>query len=328
MGPLRMTTTWDFGVSQELDLVERRIRDSLLSEEPLLTEIAQYVIGAGGKRIRPTVTLLAFRAVGGKAVEKTVDIAAALELIHSATLIHDDINDGGTERRGRPAAYLKYGLQEALVTGDFLFSKAFRIGGKMDDDIVDLTARVCAALAEGEILQKRHLGNVDLSWDEYLNIITRKTAMPIATGARVGALLGTGRLGEIEAAGDYGMNLGIAFQIVDDILDVVGDGITLGKRPGMDIKEGNVTLLAIHALEDGGVSDRSELIRILRKRKKDWGEVATALRLIRESGAVEKARAQARRFGDNARDALDALPKGDVTARMADLVEFVLSRQV
>ena len=232
------------------------------------------------------------------------------------------------ERRGRPAAYLKYGLQEALVTGDFLFSKAFRIGGKLDDDIVDLTARVCAALAEGEILQKRHIGNVDLTSQGYLNIITRKTAMPIATGARVGALLGTRKLDQIEAAGDYGMNLGIAFQIVDDILDVVGDGVTLGKRPGMDIKEGNVTVLAIHALEDGGVSDRSELIRILRKRKKDWGEVQTALRLIRESGAVEKARAQARRFGDNAKDALDGLPEGEATGRMADLVEFVLYRQV
>src|SRR2546426_4129711 len=144
-----MTTTWDFGVSRELDLVERRIRESLVSEEPLLTEIAQYVIGAGGKRIRPTVTLLAFRAVGGKAVEKTVDIAAALELIHSATLIHDDINDGGMERRGRPAAYLKYGLQEALVTGDFLFSKAFRIGGRMERGNDDLPPRAVAPSPRG-----------------------------------------------------------------------------------------------------------------------------------------------------------------------------------
>src|SRR5256712_10378727 len=131
-----MTTTWDFGVSQELDLVERRIRDSLLSEEPLLTEIAQYVIGAGGKRTRPTVTLLAFRAVGGKAVEKTVDIAAALELIHSATLIHDDINDGGTERRGRPPPYLKEGLPEAPLTGGLPFSEAVPDRGEADRCIV------------------------------------------------------------------------------------------------------------------------------------------------------------------------------------------------
>src|SRR3989442_6066235 len=178
-----MTTTWDFGVSRELDLVERGIRESLVSEEPLLTEIAQYVIGAGGKRIPPIVPLPAFRAVGGKADEKTVDIAAALELSHSATLIHDDSNDGGTERRGRPAAYLKYGLQEALVTGDFLFSKAFRIGGEMDDDIVGPTAKEIAAAPEGEIPPKRHMGDVPPSWDEDLNILTPKTSMPIAPGA-------------------------------------------------------------------------------------------------------------------------------------------------
>jgi octaprenyl-diphosphate synthase len=321
-----MSTISDFGVSHELELVERRIRESLASEEPLLTEIAEYVIASGGKRVRPLVTLLAFKAVGGRALAKAVDIAAALELIHSASLIHDDINDGGTERRGRPAAYLKFGMQEALVTGDFMFTKAFRIGGKFDDEIVDMTARVAAALAEGEIRQKRHIGNVALTSEEYLDIVTRKTAMPIATGARVGALLGDGRLDQIEAAGAYGLNLGIAFQIVDDILDVVGDGAALGKRPGMDIKEGNITVLSIHALQDGNVSDRSELIRILRKRSKDWGEVQTARRLIQESGAVEKARGDARGFGDRAMKALEGLPDVEPRRQMRDLVEFVLSR--
>ena len=214
------------------------------------------------------------------------------------------------------------------MTGDFLFTKAFRIGGKFDDDIVEMTARVAAGLAEAEIRQKRQAGNVGIERDEYLNIITRKTATPMATGARVGALLGDGSADEINAAGEYGLNLGLAFQIVDDILDVVGDAVTLGKRPGMDIKEGNVTILAIHALEDGGVSDRSELIRILRKRSKDWGEVQTALRMIQESGAVEKARSDAREFGDRAVQALEGLPDVDARRRMRDLVEFVLSRRV
>src|SRR5213594_1091885 len=321
-----MTTAPDFGVSLELNLVEQRIRESLASEEPLLTEIAEYVIASGGKRVRPLVTLLAFKSVGGKSVGRVVDIAAALELIHSASLIHDDINDGGMERRGRPAAYLKFGIQEALVTGDFMFTKAFRIGGKFDDDIVDMTARVAAALAEGEIRQKRHIGDVTLGPEEYFDIISRKTAMPIATGARIGALIGDARAEQIEAAGAYGLNLGMAFQIVDDVLDVVGDGVTLGKRPGMDIKEGNVTILSIHALEDGSVSDRSELIRILRKRSKDWGEVQTALRMIRESGSVDRAREEARAFGERAVAALGALPDGEPRRKMADLVEFVLSR--
>src|SRR5437867_8961203 len=322
-----MTTTWDFGVSHELDLVERRIRDSLASEEPLLTEIAQYVITSGGKRIRPVVTLLAFKAAGGEDIERAVDIAAALELIHSATLIHDDINDGGTERRGRPAAFLKYGLQEALVTGDFLFTRAFRIGGKFDDDIVDLTAKVCAALAEGEIRQKRHLGDVTVTRETYLDIITRKTATPVATAARVGALVGHGRAEHVDAAGEYGLNLGIAFQIVDDILDVVGDGARLGKRTGTDLREGNVTLVAIHALNDGSSIDVRSLERLIAKRRKREEDVQRGLGLLRDSGAIEKARAEAFAFGQLAKKALDPLPESDAKASMVQLVDYVLSRE-
>src|SRR5256886_15404258 len=151
-----MTTSLDFGVAKEMALVEAKIRKSIVSEEPLLHDIAQYVIEAGGKRIRPMVTLLAFRALGGTDVSQAIDLAAALELIHSATLIHDDINDGGEMRRGRLTAYKKFGLQNALITGDFLFVKAFGIGGKFDAEIVELTADACAAPAGGEIRPKRH----------------------------------------------------------------------------------------------------------------------------------------------------------------------------
>jgi len=321
-----MKTATDFGVGQELALVERRIREAIRSEEPLITEIADYVIASGGKRIRPTVTLLAFKAVGGKEIDRAIEMAAALELIHSATLIHDDINDGGTYRRGRPAAFRKFGMHEALVTGDFLFARAFEIGGKFEDHIVDMTARVAMALAEGEIRQKRHAGDVNITREEYLNIITRKTAMPISAGAQAGAILGSARVEQIDVLGRYGLNLGIAFQIVDDILDVVGDGVVLGKQPGMDIKESNVTLLAIHALNNGSAIDRSELIRIIRKRKKDWGEVQTAIRMIREAGAVEKAREDALEYGEKAVAALDPFPDAEPRRHLRDLVEFVLSR--
>ncbi len=321
-----MTTTWDFGVSRDLDSVERRIREAVASEEPLLTEIAEYVIAAGGKRIRPTVTLLAFKAVGGKEIERAVDIAACIELIHSASLIHDDINDQGEYRRGRLTAFRKYGTQEALVTGDFLFVQAFGIGGKFEDEIVEMTARACASLAEGEIRQKRHLGDVEMTREQYLDIITRKTAAPISTGARAGALVGGGTLDQIEALGAYGLNLGIAFQIVDDILDVVGEDDILGKRAGTDIKEGNVTILAIRALADGKAIDRSELLRILRKKNREWGEVHTALRMIKETGAVEKAREDARAFGDLALRSLDELPDSEARRHLRDLVEFVLAR--
>src|SRR5467141_1531229 len=166
----------DFGVARELALVEARIRESIVSEEPLLHDIARYVIESGGKRIRPMVTLLAFQALGGQDVRQAVDLAAAFELIHSATLIHDDINDGGEMRRGRLAAYKKFGVQNALITGDFLFVKAFGIGGKFDDEIVEITANACAALAEAEIRQKRHAYDTSVTREEYLDIIHRKTA--------------------------------------------------------------------------------------------------------------------------------------------------------
>jgi len=323
-----MTTSLDFGVGEELALVERKIRESIVSDESLLTDIASYVIGSGGKRIRPLVTLLSFQALGGKDVRQAVDLATALELIHSATLIHDDINDGGETRRGRVAAYKKFGLQNALVTGDFLFVKAFGIGGKFDAEIVELTANACAALAEGEIRQKRHAYDVDVDRDEYLDIIRRKTALPIMAGAKIAGLLAGARLELVDAVGEYGLNLGIAFQIVDDILDVIGDGARLGKPSGTDIKEGNVTLVAIHALNNGSTIDHAELTRIIRKRRKDETEIRQALGMIQESGAVEKARVDARSFGSLAKKALDELPDTEAKGNLLRLVDYVLTRDV
>jgi octaprenyl-diphosphate synthase len=321
-----MTTSWDFGVLKELALVEQKIRESVVSEEPLLTDIATYVIAAGGKRVRPTVTILSFKSLGGKDIQQAVDLAAALELIHSATLIHDDINDGGEMRRGRPAAYKKYGLQNALVTGDFLFVKAFGIGGKFDSDIVELTANACAALAEGEIRQKRHAFDTAVTKDEYVDIIRRKTALPIMAGAKIAGLLAGARLEDVEAVGDYGLYLGIAFQIVDDILDVIGDGTRLGKPAGTDLKEGNVTLPAIHALNDGLRVDKAELGRILRTTQKENGDLERALTMLRTSGAVDRAWADARHYGDRAKQAIAPLPPSEAKVNMLRLVDFVLTR--
>ncbi len=323
-----MTGSYDFGVSAELALVEKRIRESIVSEEPLLTDIASYVIEAGGKRIRPIVTLLAFQALGGKDIRQAVDLAAALELIHSATLIHDDINDGGEMRRGRQAAYKKFGLQNALVTGDFLFVKAFGIGGKFDADIVELTANACAALAEGEIRQKRQAYNVGVDREEYLDIIRRKTALPIMAGAKIAGLLADARLEAVDAIGDYGLNLGIAFQIVDDILDVVGDGKRLGKPSGTDVREGNVTLVAIHALNDGSTINLQELTRILTAHQKRDSEVQRALQMLKDSGAVDKARTDARHFGFLAKEALEPIPDGEAKRNLIKLVDYVLTRDI
>ncbi len=323
-----MTGSLDFGVAKELALVEARIRESIVSEEPLLHDIARYVIEAGGKRIRPTVTLLSFKALGGIDIAQAVDLAAALELIHSATLIHDDINDGGEMRRGRLAAYKKFGVENALVTGDFLFVKAFGIGGKFDAEIVELTANACAALAEGEIRQQRHAFDIRTSLDQYFDIIRRKSARPMMAGAKIAGLLAKAELGQVEAVGDYGLNLGLAFQIVDDILDVVGDGARLGKPAGTDLREGNVTLVAIHALNDGSSIDVRALARLIAKRRKREEEVQRAVALLRDSGAVEKARADAFAFGQLAKKSLDPLPESDTKANMIRLIDYVVTRDI
>ena len=322
-----MGSSWDFGVLKELAEVERRIRASVKSGEPLLTEIASYVIESGGKRLRPTIALLAFNASGGGDPAKIIELAAAFELIHSATLIHDDINDGGGMRRGKVSAYIKYGLQNALVTGDFLYVKGFAIGGKSPPEIVDLTADVCAMLAEGEIAQKKHSGDVSLTDAQYLDIIRRKTALPIGASAQTGAMLAGASPRIVSDMADYGVNLGIAFQIVDDVLDVTGDPSVLGKPVGSDIREGNVTLPTIHALNNGSSVNREELMRIIRRKNKNEDHVRKAMDIIRRSGAVEKSLADAGAFSKKAKDSLHRIPSDNkYKAEMEKLADFVIER--
>lgn len=319
--------SWDLSISKELSMVGDLLRESVASQESLLTEISTYVIGAGGKRIRPAVTLLSFYAVGGTDVEKAVKVATALELIHTATLLHDDINDGGSIRRGKLAAYQKFGVPHAIVAGDFLFTQAFAIGGRFDKAIVDITADACRRLAEGEIRQQSRARDLSLTEEEYVDIIRRKTAWPIAAGARVGALLGGGSPEEVAVLGEFGTNLGVAFQIVDDVLDVVGDEEVLGKPTGTDLREGNVTLLAIDALRNGAGGE-DELARLYRKADNTPDEVRRGLEILRRSGAVDVARKRALEYGEAAKEALGPLNPTPYKLELLKLVDLVLDREL
>ncbi|MFQ5908651.1 MAG: polyprenyl synthetase family protein [Thermoplasmata archaeon] len=319
---------WDLSISKELSLVEDLIQESIDSQEPLLTEIAGYVIGAGGKRVRPVVTILSYYIVGGRDVDRAVRIAAALELIHNATLLHDDINDGGVVRRGQPAAFKKYGLQNALVTGDFLFTKAFAIGAKFDPDIVDITAEACVRLAEGEIKQQANAHRLEIDEEEYLAIIRRKTAGFFAAGAQVGAILGGGTPEQVAALSAYGSHLGAAFQIVDDLLDVIGDEATLGKPIGSDVREGNMTLLLQHALNNGNATAQAELARIVERGPQSEEEVQRALEIIASSGAVEEARARAGEYGVRAKESIGLLEPGPLKFELLRIVDLVLHRDM
>ncbi len=314
-----------FGVAEELSLVEKRLRECSRADIEMLSEIAQYVVGSGGKRIRPIVTLLSFRAVGGTQVEKAVDMATAVELIHTGSLIHDDINDGGELRRGRLSALSRYGLEDSLVTGDFLFSKVFELGSQFGKEIIMITADACSSLPAGEMLQRKYRFNTSLTVDEYVAMTEKKTARLMSAGARTGAMIGKGTEEQVERLGEYGKNIGIAFQIVDDVLDMKGSEEKLGKRMGSDIREGNMTLLSIYALNNGNKRMREELAGILQKRTKTDEEIERTVELIRDMGGPERAFREAKKFTELAKEQVSVF-EGEYRDRLEELADYSLNR--
>lgn len=320
-----MKGSWDLGVSEELEMVEKRMRELVASPQKKLTGVALHVIDAGGKRIRPMIAILSHHALHGNDLSKLIDIAAAMELIHSATLVHDDINDGAEMRRGRKAAHKEFGLHEAIVTGDFLFARAFYVGGLSSKKIVELVANSTTQLAEGEIMQFGHKKDPKLSVDQYLKIIEGKTAHPIRSAAQVGACLAEAHADEIQALGEYGLNLGIAFQIVDDVLDIVGDPQNVGKTTGIDLREGNMTLPMILAREDD--KEVAKQIRsVFAEKTPSEEQISRTLKMVREAGGVKKALEIARGYANGATEYLEHIPDSNYHASLVKLSRLIVER--
>jgi len=290
-------------IATELTQVEEKLTDLLVSREPLLSEIAMHLISGGGKRVRPAVALLVFKACGGDSVVDMVDVAVALELIHSATLLHDDIIDGGKTRRGRPSAFSQFGLADTLVTGDFLFSKAFELCGRFEEHIVRWAADACISLTEGEIMQGRFRRNPSVTVDDYLEIIARKTASLFSQGARVAAHLAGAGEQTSEAMWACGFNIGMAFQVIDDLLDVEGDEGLTGKPVGIDLRDGNPSLPLVLALE------RDETVRrVFLSPEPEEAAIADALQRVRSLGVLPTVRRLAEDYTRRARTLLAGLP--------------------
>lgn len=321
-----MPLSWDQPIKEELRMVEEEIMRNARSGDPLLTEIATYVVGSGGKRMRPGMALLSFRAVGGTDLEKTIRAAAAFELIHSATLVHDDINDGAETRRGNTAVYRKYGTQRALITGDFLFVKGFRLGGLIQSDIiVEMVADACSRMAESEMLQTMTENDAGMPLETYIRIITGKTAKPIEASAQVGAYLGGGSADQIAGLGTFGLNIGLAFQIVDDILDIRGKESDLGKGRGMDILDGKANLPLMIAMQ-GHYPSSARLREIYSKRGKTEEEVNEALELVLATDALDVAMGHAKDLRLKALKGLEALPESEYKDALRALADTVLAR--
>lgn len=308
-------------VVDELQQVERQLAVRIQSREPLLNEIGSYLIGAGGKRVRPAVVLLMFRACGGEDPTDIVDIATALELIHTASLLHDDIIDGGETRRGKASAYHRFGLADSLVAGDFLFSHAFALCGRFEEKVICWAADACIRLTEGEVMQGRFRHNPEVTREDYLEIISRKTASLFAQGARLGAYMAGASPEVVESLASCGYCVGMAFQIVDDLLDVQGDGERTGKPTGADLKDGNPSLplvLAI-ALDD-------EVKRVFQKKRPTASEVQTALERVRRLGVLTEVQEMAHAYGRQALSALERLPPSPYYDSLSFFIHQLIDR--
>jgi len=318
-----MLQSWDSTIKSELDMVEQEMRDRVFSEQSILTEISLYVIGSGGKRIRPAIALLSFKANGGQDPNKVIKIASAFEMIHAATLIHDDINDAGEFRRGREAAYKHYGTQRALIAGDFLFVRSFKVGGMFDESIVNMLADAFTAIAESEMLQILHEMESNTSLTDYIKIIEGKTAKFMEAGARIGAHL-AGKTERIDDMGRYGLNIGIAFQIIDDILDVTGNETQLGKPRGVDFMDGKPNIVLLHAMADK--KHGKEVSQLFLKKEKTRADVDKALNIVMKTDAVEKAKDLARSYTVKAKESLAVLEDSEYKASMIMLADTLVDR--
>jgi octaprenyl-diphosphate synthase len=313
-------------VSADLNHVNAVILDRMQSEVPLIPELAGHLIAGGGKRMRPMLTLACARLLDYPGTRHH-KLAAAVEFIHTATLLHDDVVDGSGLRRGRRTANIIWGNPASVLVGDFLFSRSFEL---MVEDgslkVLRILSRASAVIAEGEVDQLTAQRRVETSEDHYLSIISAKTAALFAAACRIAAVVAERDESVEEALDAYGRNLGIAFQLIDDAIDYASDASVMGKGVGDDFRDGKVTLPVILAHARGDERDRIFWRDAMEGRRTSDEDLAQATRLLRDSGAIDDTFARARHYGRRATDALGAFPSGKAKAALTEAVEFAISR--
>jgi len=308
----------------DMEAVNTLIRNRLASDVVLINQISGHIISSGGKRLRPMLHLLAARCSGYRG-EAHVPLAALIEFIHTSTLLHDDVVDESDLRRGRKTANAVWGNAASVLVGDFLYSRSFQMMVELDNmRVMRILADATNRIAEGEVLQLLNIGNADTSEQSYLDVIERKTAMLFSAATRLGAVL-AGLPGEQEEAlAKYGLDLGYAFQIADDVLDYVSDADTLGKNIGDDLAEGKPTLPVIHAIANSPPEQAASLRRAIESGGLD--SLPNIIAAIRDSGAIEHARSRATHYAQSARSALSALPASPAREALALLADHSVNR--
>ena len=313
-------------VGEDLAEVNRLVIARMASDVPLIPQLAGHIIAAGGKRLRPMLTLAAAKLCG-YAGARHIQLAACVEFIHTATLLHDDVVDESNLRRGIKTANAVWGNKPSVLVGDFLFSRAFQV--MVEDgslEVLRILANASAVIAEGEVLQLTTSNDTETTEDAYLQVIAAKTAALFSAACRVGAVVAGRPRAEEEALDSYGRNLGIAFQLVDDALDYSARQQTLGKTVGDDFREGKITLPVVLAFRRGDKAERAFWRRTLEKGEQREGDLAHAVALMEKHGSLRDTVERARHYGAMAQDALALFADCHVKDVLQEVVEFCIER--
>ncbi len=314
-------------LSAEMEAVNTLIQTRMASEHaPRIPEVTAHLVEAGGKRLRPMLTLAAARLFGYTG-EHHVRLAATVEFIHTATLLHDDVVDESAQRRGRPTANLLWDNKSSVLVGDYLFSRSFQLMVETGSlRVLDILANASATIAEGEVLQMT--AATDLGTDEgvYLQVVRGKTAALFSAATEVGGVIAGASDPQVQALFDYGDALGIAFQIADDLLDYQGDSKTTGKNIGDDFRERKLTLPVIKAVAQATADERAFWERTIEKGRQQDGDLDHALGLMDKYQTLEATRQDALGWANKAKASLDALPDHEVRTLLRDLADYVVSR--
>lgn len=320
-----MATVWTDSIRDDIPRIEDFIRETIHSDNEELNEMCTYVIEAGGKRVRPIVCLLTHLALGGQDRERAIHIGSAFEIVHSATLIHDDINDGGELRRGRRTLHKQYTLTKAIVAGDFMLTRGYKALGNLPEEAMAVIANAASSMSEGEFIQQDFERNASVSEGDYFKIINGKTAVLINAAAMAGAFLVTKDHDKLSIIDTYSSKIGLAFQILDDVLDVIGSEKT-GKRAGIDMTEGKPTLPVIYAMQDPKYGDEVRSLFIRKDLTNE--EVRHALDLIKRTDAIERCRAKARDIAEEAIGTIRELPETPYRDSLEGLARYIVDRDM
>ena len=313
-------------VRDDLAKVEEEIRLESVASVDAITTIGRYLHSAGGKRLRPILVLLSARLFDG-VTPGAVRMAAVVEMVHAATLVHDDVIDYAETRRGRPSTNAVWGNHTSVLAGDWLYMQAFQIAlGEHNLTLLDLLLGLTQRMVEGELLQLDRIGKISVTEADYMELVDRKTASLFSTCARLGAVFGGAGEIEAEKLAEYAWNLGMAFQLVDDVLDFTADENVLGKPVGSDLREGKVTLPLIYALERAADEERAEVASVLADARYDSVPFARILDLTRRHGGIQRAMDRAQSFRGKARALIAEFRESPAQRALASLTELVTDR--